>query len=333
MGLTNAQYDEIMRGYQRRQDQDRQEIEERRLEAYGRIPALAGIDEQIAALSTESAREALEAPGSARADRERSLREKIRQLGAQRGALLRKAGYPENYLEPQYQCPDCQDTGYIGQKKCHCFRQAEIDLFYKQSNLNENLKGEDFSSFSLAYYSETILDPQTGINAAQTAERTLRECRRFVREFDTKTENIFLSGETGLGKTMLSRCIAKELIGSMHSVIYFPAYRLFDLLADASFGRTEAEEADELERQIYTCDLLIIDDLGTEMLNSFVSSGLFLVINERIRQKKSTMISTNLLPENIVERYSERVLSRILSEYLMLRLVGEDIRLKKKYES
>ncbi len=330
MGLTNAQYDEIMRVYQRRQDQDRQELKERRLEAYGRIPVLSKIDEQIAAASTACARSALEHPDQAHEDEMRILQKEIRQLGVQRTELLKKAGYDEDYLDPQYQCADCQDTGYIGQEKCHCFRQAELDLFYHQSNLCDELQGEDFSTFSLDYYPETLRDPQTGMTAAETAGRTLQECRRFVEEFDAKFENLFLSGETGLGKTKLSHCIAKELIGSMHSVLYFPAYRLFDQLADASFRRINEEEGDELQRQVFNCDLLIIDDLGTEMLNTFVTSGLFLVINERILRRKSTMISTNLLPENIVERYSERVLSRISSDYLMLRLVGDDIRIRKK---
>ncbi len=331
MGLTNAQYDEIMRGYQRRQNQNRKELEEREREAYGRIPELARIDEQIAAESTACVRSVLEDPGDACPQGFSSLRKRTRELDARRRKLLKEAGYPEDFLLPHYQCPDCQDTGFIGDKKCHCFRQAEIDLFYRQSNLYEQLRGEDFSSFSLSYYPETVRDPVTGFTAAQTAAHTLSECKRFVREFDVKFENIFLSGETGLGKTLLSRCIAKELLSSMHSVIYFSAYQLFDLLADASFGRTDEAASEEANRYVFSCDLLIIDDLGTEMVNAFVASQMFLVLNERIQRKKSTLISTNLLPENIVSRYSERVLSRISSDYLMLRLVGDDIRLQKKY--
>ncbi len=329
MGLTNAQYDEIMRGYQRRQDLDRQELEERRLEAYGRILVLSEIDEQIAAASTACARAALDHPDQAHEEEMRTLRKKIRQLGVQRTRLLKNAGYDEDYLEPQYQCADCQDTGYIGQEKCHCFRQAELDLFYNQSNLCDELQGEDFSTFSLVYYPENVRDPQTGMTAAETAGRTLQACRRFVEEFDTKFENLFLSGETGLGKTKLSRCIAKALIERMHSVLYFPAYRLFDQLADASFGRTNAEEQDELQRQVFNCDLLIIDDLGTELPNALTLSQFFVCLNERIRHEKSTLISSNLDLQKISETYSERIFSRITSCFTLLHLFGNDIRVQR----
>ncbi len=332
MGLTNAQYDEIMRIYERRQNQDRRELEERERNAIERIPKLSGIEDEIASLSTACARQAVLNPEEPDKKTYRDLEKKIKELGKSRSRLLKEAGFPQDYLTMQYQCPDCKDTGYINGEKCHCFKQAQIDLFYTQSNLYENIKEEDFSSFSLAFYSDELKDPVTGISAAKTAEHTLSECRRFVKEFDEKFENIFLSGETGLGKTMLSGCIAKELLASMHSVIYFSAGRLFDMLSDISFGRMEQAQADEFNRQIYDCDLLIIDDLGTERETKFAASQLFSVLNERLLRKKSTLISTNLLPENVADRYSERVLSRILSEYLLLRLAGDDIRLKKKYK-
>ncbi len=330
MGLTNAQYEEIMRIYQRRQNQDRRELAEREEEVAARIPAFGRIEEQIAEASVACAKEELEDQDGREKHRVASLRARIRDLGETRSRLLEEAGFPKDYLLPQYYCPDCRDTGYIDGEKCHCFKQAEIDLFYTQSDLYENLREENFSSFSLAYYSEELKDPVTGLSAAETARHTLLECRRFVREFDEKFENIFLSGETGLGKTLLSACVAGELQKSMHSVIYFSACRLFDQLTDLSFGRFDEQEAEEFSRQIYTCDLLIIDDLGTERDMKNTASQLFTILNERLLRKKSTLISTNLLPENVVERYSERVLSRILSEYLMLRLSGDDIRLKKK---
>ncbi|MCD8023028.1 MAG: ATP-binding protein, partial [Lachnospiraceae bacterium] len=290
MGLTNSQYDEIMRDYQRRQNQVRQELSMREQEVYRKIPAFAGLDAQIAAISTACARDLLEGAPSIERDAGRSvsmgeegaagglpeqtktgsevsslsgLRAQIRDISRRKEKLLRDAGYPADYLAPRYHCPDCQDTGYIGAEKCHCFRQAAIDLLYTQSNLRENMKEEEFPAFSLDYYPDTMTDPVTGLSAAQMAARALDECKRFVREFDKGADNIFLSGDTGLGKTFLSHCVANALLETTHSVIYFSAFRLFDLLADSSFGRVAEGGMDEMERHIFDCDLLIIDDLGT----------------------------------------------------------------------
>ncbi|MCD7765949.1 MAG: ATP-binding protein [Lachnospiraceae bacterium] len=355
MGLTNSQYDEIMRDYQRRQNQARRELVEREREVRERIPAFADLDEQIAAAGVACARAMLLddriSPAGITAasaamqdqiavtDRQktedhtdlRTLKESIDRISVRKAQLMKAAGYPEDYLQMRYECPDCQDTGYIGQQKCHCFLKAEIDLLYTQSNLREHYKEETFPAFSLRYYAEDLKDPSTGLTAAQMASHALEVCRQFVQEFDETAGNLFLSGGTGLGKTFLSHCIANALLETTHSVIYFSAYDLFELLADSSFGRTQEAEAGELERHIFECDLLIIDDLGTEQTNSFVASQLFHVLNERILRQKSTLISTNLSLGEMAERYSERVVSRITGSYQMLKLIGEDIRIQKKY--
>lgn len=326
MGLTNSQYNTIMRDYQRQQDKVRTLLETRTTEVYSRFPQLSQIDAQIASASTACARRILSDESSS----VESLRSEIARLSCQKADILARAGYPEDYLQPRYRCPDCQDTGYIGSQKCHCFRQASIDLLYMQSNLRDVLKTENFAHFSLAYYSDQILDPVTGLSAAQTARRALEEAQRFVSDFDTRFENIFLYGDTGLGKTFLSHCIARELLESTHSVIYFSSFRLFELFADTAFGRSQTGSRSEMEQHIFESDFLIIDDLGTELVNSFVSSQLFYVLNERILRRKSTLISTNLSLATFADTYSERVFSRISSNYTMLKLIGDDIRLQKK---
>lgn len=326
MGLTNEQYNTIMRDYQQQQSRNHQELTQRIEEIYTKFPEFSEIDAAIASKSTSYARRML-SDEIATAD---GLRPQIAELSARRAQILQENGYPADYLNPHYRCADCHDTGYVGSKKCHCFRQAAIDLLYAQSNLREILTAENFSSFSLSYYSEQITDPVTGLTAAQTARRTLDECRRFVRDFDESFENLFLYGDTGLGKTFLSHCIAKELLESTHSVIYFSSFRLFERFADSAFGRSAPGSQAELEQHIFDCDFLIIDDLGTELVNSFVSSELFHVLNERILRRKSTLISTNLSLGTFADTYSERVFSRISSNYLMLKLIGDDIRIQKK---
>ena len=150
----------------------------------------------------------------------------------------------------------------------------------------------------------------------------------FVNSFGESSRNLFLYGDTGVGKTFLSNCIAKELINRSFSVLYLSAFELFDPLAKSKFDKDE--DAAEMNEHIFDCDLLIIDDLGTELPNSFTVSQLFLCINERLVRRKSTIISTNLSLESLVETYSERTFSRITSNYTILKLTGDDIRIKKK---
>lgn len=329
MGLTNAQYNTIMRDYQRQQALDQRELAARTEEVYGRFPELSRIDAGIASAGTACARRLL-TDGSGSLE---ELRAEISGLSAQKAEILRKAGYPEDYLSLRYRCPDCQDTGYIGTERCHCFRQAAIDLLYTQSNLREILKKENFSAFSLDYYSDHFIDPLTGLSSLQTARRALSECRRFVQDFDHVFRNIFLYGDTGLGKTFLAHCIAKELLETAHSVVYFSSFGLFELFAGSAFGKKEPSGQPDMGEHIFDCDLLIIDDLGTELVNSFVCSELFHVLNERIQHRKSTLISTNLALQTFADTYSERVFSRISSNYTMIKMVGDDIRLKIKFSS
>lgn len=323
MPLQNYQYDTIMREYSRRQAQSRYDLEQRRSAVYGEIPRLQDIDQEVASLSASKARALLGGRESGLED----LKSSIAMLSRERAELLAAHHYPGDYLEPHYVCPLCQDTGYIGSQKCTCFKKAEIELLYTQSNLNEILEKENFDHFSFDYYSDTITNDATGLSARETALRAYNTARSFVRDFDSRFQNLFFYGNTGVGKTFLSHCIAGELLKSAHCVLYFSAFDLFDMLAQSTFSR-KAESTGE-EHFIFDCDLLIIDDLGTELTNSFVSSQLFLCINERIMRKKSTIISTNLKLEDFSDTYSERTFSRIASNYQMVKLIGKDIRIEK----
>ncbi|HIR92328.1 MAG TPA: ATP-binding protein [Candidatus Egerieimonas intestinavium] len=325
MALKNSQYDAIMRDYNRKQLAHRRILEAHRQEIRERLPQMAEIDRQVASLSLTKARAILNHQPD-----DLDLAQEIGKLSHRRKELLREAGYPEDYLELSYDCPLCKDTGYIGNEKCTCFKRAVIDLLYTQSNLRGILKTENFDHFSLDYYSDKIKSPATGLTAREMAMAAVRTARSFVSSFDNSHANLFLYGDTGVGKTFLSHCIAKELIDSAHSVIYFSAFDLFDQLAKSAFSRQDTQESSMLEEYLYDCDLLIIDDLGTELTNAFVSSQLFLCINERLTRRKSTLISTNLSLEQFSDTYSERVFSRISSSYTMLKLIGNDIRIQKK---
>ena len=324
MPLTNTQYDTILRQYQEKQIRNKRLQDSRIREAYARLPRLAEIDSDIASLSLKKARILLS--GSQEPDFD--LNSAIRSLGEERRALLLSHGYPEDYLELPCDCPKCRDTGYIGNQKCSCFRKAETDLLYTQSNLQDILEEENFDHFRLDYYSEEMVNPSSGRSSRETAALALRCSKEFVQNFSEAFENLYFYGDTGVGKTFLSHCIARELIEAGFGVIYFTAFDLFDLLEKYKFA--SSEEIREAHAHIFDCDLLIIDDLGTELTNSFVASQLFLCINERILQKKSTILSTNLSLNQFQETYSERTFSRILSHYKMIRLFGNDIRIQKQ---
>jgi|GEM_PF-40310 len=319
MPLQNYQYDTIMREYSKTQSQNRRILEERTQEIYKKIPRIHEIDEEVATLSAKKARALLSGESSGLED----LKAAISLLSQERNALLVCNSYPEDYLELPYKCPVCQDTGYVGSQKCTCFKKAEIELLYTQSNLKEILKKENFDHFSFDYYSDTMKNEATGLTERETARRAYDIARGFVRNFDSSFENLFLYGDTGVGKTFLSHCIAHDLLESAHCVMYFSAFDLFELLADSKFSRDKTEG----QEFVFDSDLLIIDDLGTELTNSFVSSQLFLCINERIMRRKSTIISTNLKLENFSDTYSERTFSRIASNYRMVKLEGKDIRI------
>ncbi len=324
MALTNAQHDLIMRSYEQKQLHNQNILLKRYKEIHERIPEVKELEDSISSLSVQQARKLLDGDTHALD----TLHTEIHELRMQKATLLKFHGYPDNYLETPYECPLCKDTGYIDGRKCTCFKKLEIDFLYTQSNLQEILQEENFDNFRLDYYSGNYIEPQTGENSLSTIKEVLRVCHNFIDNFGCQFNNLFFYGKTGVGKTFLSNCIAKELISKSYSVIYFTAFQLFDIFEKSKFEKDEA--AVILNAHIFDCDLLIIDDLGTEFSNSFTTSQFFLCLNERLLRKKSTIISTNLGLDTILEYYSQRTFSRITSNYEMLKIVGDDIRIKKK---
>lgn len=324
MPLNNFQYDALMRAYNQKQLIHKHEQDEHIRQAYEKIPRLQEIDGEIASLSLKKVR-ALLTPSP---EQDFDLSAAIAKLSQERIRHLTAHGFPEDYLEMKYDCPACKDTGYVGTEKCSCFKKAAVDLLYTQSNIRETLKTENFENFSFEYYPQDVTNPATGMNALETAQYAVDKAWDFIDNFSERPCGLFFYGDTGVGKTYLSHCIAKELIDRAYFVLYFTSFDLFDLMAKSTFHKDET--ASDMADFIFDCDLLIIDDLGTELTNSFVASQLFCCINERIMNHKSTIISTNLTMEDFLETYSERIFSRISSNYTMLKLIGNDIRIQKK---
>lgn len=317
MSLTNTQYDQILHQYEMKQLRSRREAERRLEYVYDHVPGYQDLDDSVAALSVAQGKKLLAGDEDAMED----LRDILAELSGRKAKLLEDAGFPTDYLEPVYECPDCKDTGYIDGQKCHCFKHAMITLLYEQSNIQEMLCTENFHSLSYEYYEGEDLS---------RFKNAVKTCQNFVKNFNSDYHNLFFYGTVGTGKSFLSGCVAKELIESGHSVIYFSATGLFDLLSKNSFDYKNREELRDTYADLYQCDLLIIDDLGTELTNQFVTSQLFALLNERHMGKKATVISTNLSLEELRNRYSDRIFSRITSNYEICKLSGQDIRMYKK---
>ena len=325
MALSNEQYDALMREYNHKQSRNNQIVAYRTKELYSAIPALSELDNEVSNVSVSSITAIFEGKdiSEASADSKR----KLSQLKERRMKLMESAGFPSDYLEPPYDCPDCKDTGYINGKRCHCFKQAAINIVYKQSNISNILAKENFNAFDLNVYDDDYFEGGSTVDARSNAKIALERAENFVQNFREKGGNLLLLGQTGCGKTFLSNCIAKALLDEGISVIYFTASELFRVFEEQTFKKN-ANVAD-LHDQIFDCDLLIIDDLGTEFQNSFTTARLFQCLNERLLRSKSTIISTNFSLEDLRDTYSERITSRVFSNYETIKLIGNDIRIKK----
>lgn len=332
MSLTNMQYDEIIRFYNRISLENKRRQDQRILSVYEQIPRIREINDEISTLSLETTKKLLFLSEQNSNDSIQDFRNKLSDLRDEKHRLLREHGFPSDYMELHYNCPDCKDTGYINNVKCHCFKKAEIEILYDQSNIKHVLERENFDTFNMECFGDSEFDMTTQKTPKENMKGILTICHNFVDNFTSdkrQYRNLLFFGKTGVGKTFLTNCIAKELIEKSQSVIYLSAIQFFDLLSNAEFNKSDTDAVAK-SAQITSCDLLIIDDLGTELSNSFTNSALFNIINERLIKQKSVIISTNLILPELMERYSERLTSRLTKEYTILKIYGEDLRYKLK---
>ena len=301
------------------------ELEKRKKEIYAKIPGFKDIENQVITASMNYAKKLFEVKKGS--DEHKKLTDayhhEILELRLSKKKLLNEYGYAYDYLDPTYLCDECLDTGYIDGNKCQCYKKRETALLYGACSINKLFVNNNFNNLSRQYY--TGEDLVRFDNAVTTS-------KNFIKNFNSDYRNLLFYGKVGTGKSFLSCCIAKELIDKGVSVIYFSSSELFRTISDYNYSK-DREGLNNLYNTIYDCDLLVIDDLGSEFVNSFVQNQLFIIMNERILRQKSMIISTNLTLDGIVENYSERVLSRIYETFENLNLtVDKDIRLQKKLE-
>lgn len=305
---------------------DRDQENARRLaQAYAQVPRLKQIDMQLRQSIAAAAKTVFISGADVRQAMDRVRRENL--ALQQERKMLVEAHFEPGYLDGESVCPTCGGSGYVGANMCQCLR--ELCRQEQHRELTVLAAGdESFEKFRLDYYPDRT-DPAQGVNIRAVMEKTFKTCRTYAVSFAPGAGNLLFSGDTGLGKTFLSACIARTVADRGYSVVYESAGHLFAKLERAKFsGDQEAQR----EAGKYTaCDLLIVDDLGTEMGGQFTTSALYALINDRLLSGKAMIISTNLNTGDLERRYSAAIVSRLRGNFKRIAFLGEDIRLKKNW--
>ena len=317
MALTAEQFHEIQEILSERRFRAEKEALEKQREVLEKVSGYADLDEKLRTLSISAMEKAQEGDVEAI----RALRPAIQKIREEKRVLLEKAGFSPEDLEAHYSCTLCRDSGIFEGKKCRCFMKLQGEILYKQSKMGEILERENFSRFQLERFDNTE-------RKAQTGNKTVREYMKDIRDYfygycqnyPENQGNFIFTGGTGTGKTFFLHCIAKALLDRGVSVLYFTAEGLFNHFSRLMREGIEDEFVEEV-------DVLLLDDLGTEFSNSFTASRFFNLLNQRILTRKTMMISTNLNFKDLRELYSDRVVSRMMSDYEIIPLYGRDLRL------
>lgn len=314
---------------QRRARTDR--AERLRAEVYAKEPKLARLDREMQGTMSQLVAAALR-KGEDPAQAVRSIRARNLDLQRQREVLLGAQGLPGDALDDKPACPLCRDTGWQGAKMCRCLRDLCTQEQIKELSKLLDLGEQSFDAFRLDYYSQTPW-PSMGTSPRANMELVYEVCLNYAEKFGRfYFKNLFLSGAPGLGKTFLSACIARTVSEHGFSVVYDTAGNVFAQFEARKFQRDgdNAREARDETRRYLNCDLLILDDLGSELTTQFTQSALYELLNTRLVGEKCTVISSNLTLEDVSRRYAPQIASRLEGEYHVLRFFGDDIRLLKK---
>jgi len=313
----------------RRDRSDR--VERLRSEVYAKDPKIARLDRALQGTMARLAAQALRR-GESSAEAIRSIRADNLALQNEREVRLAALGLPADALDAKPGCPQCSDTGWQGAKMCACLHKLCAEEQIKELSKLLDLGEQSFDSFRLDYYSQAVW-PGRGVSPRENMELVYEVCLNYAQKFGRfYFKNLYLSGAPGLGKTFLSACIARTVSENGHSVVYDTAGNIFAQFEARKFQRDSADgrEAKDETRRYLNCDLLILDDLGSELTTQFTQSALYELLNTRLVAGKQTVISSNLSMEEAARRYSPQIASRLEGEYHVLHFFGDDIRLLKK---
>ncbi|MFD3155401.1 ATP-binding protein [Haloimpatiens sp. FM7330] len=320
--MINGYQSQILKIYENIREKESKQLKARKDKIHKEIPEIKQIEDKIARLSIELSMNILKNLDN-KEQYLKELKEKITDLRMHKTELLVSNNYPMDYLEIHYKCPKCKDTGFIGNKKCSCYRHRLVYVYYKNSDFKDTLLANNLNNFNLDLYSirrtgDEIKSPRKNM------EEILVNVKHFIQNFKNQNTNLLFYGTSGTGKTFLSNCISKELLDRGHLVVYRTAKELIENLREARFAGN-----DSLEDLILNCDLLVIDDLGTEQLTDFTKSELFNLLNTKLLKNKKMIVSTNFSIEQLSKHYSERITSRLFGNFDLFKFYGEDIRVAK----
>lgn len=320
MGYNTSIYKKIYEEYSQKYLIARERADIRAQEIRRAIPEIAKIDKELSLAGLEIFSVSLS--GGDTASKIAEVRAKNEALQKRRAELLLENGYPADYSNVKYDCEKCSDTGFVDNKMCSCMKSALTLAGIENSGFANLIKEQRFDNFSLDYYKKNP-------NHYEMMGRNLEFLKEYAQGFDAKnSQSILMMGGTGLGKTHLSSAVAYQVIEKGNDVFYTGAIDLFSQFEIQRF-KSYNNEPNELIERYFECDLLIIDDLGTEMINQFSVSTLYNLLNDRLSRKKPTIVSTNLSQDDIKKKYTDRITSRMFGEYKIVFFAGTDVRAQK----
>ena len=314
---------------ERKERENRTEDLRRRL--FREFPELSDIDRQLRGTILDVIEASLR-QGSDPTPVLQAIKGKNLELRDRQATLLQELGYPADALDDVPQCKKCGDTGWVEGKMCSCLQDLCAQEQLKELSKTMDLAEQSFDSFSLDWYSP-LPWPGEGVSPRENMELVYEICLNYAQKFGKfYFQNLFLTGDPGLGKTFLSACIARTVAENGFSVVYATAAQLFARFEEQKFGKDvqEGRAAQDDTRRYLGCDLLILDDLGSELTTPFVQSALYTLVNTRLTEGRATVISSNLTMDGVRGRYNGQTASRLEGEYRTLRFFGEDIRLQRK---
>ncbi len=302
------------------------EAEKKKDIIYKTIPMLDELDKQIALAGIELSKIVLLKPDNFEEEIIK-IKNNIASYREEKLLILKENKLSEDDFKPTFECKICEDTGYTASKeKCKCYEQKIIENLYDMSNIKYRLQKENFNQFDLSVFSDEKYKEEK-LSPRQNVKNILEACGNFCMNFSRESPSLLFHGTTGVGKTFMCNCIASELIEKGKTVIYQTASNLMEVIEDHKFKKSdETQLSKENYNYLFECDLLIIDDLGTELNNSFTNSELFNIINARMIADKKTIISTNLPLADLALVYSDRIISRIFNEFAIFKFYGKDLR-------
>ena len=312
--------------YERKRDRQIRDQKSRIEKVYRKVPAIKRIDEDIFKTGLSMSKYIIGNPDNYKESMEEA-KSKIESLKMEKAYLMTESNIPADYMDIIYDCKTCKDTGYLDNgKQCNCLKQALVSRAYQMSNLENVLQKENFKNFNIDIFRDEPFE-----NEIMTPRENMMDivgiAEGFINNFNENNgDNLLFYGTTGLGKTFLCNCIAKSLLDKNRIVIYQTAFTILEIIEKHRFGRGNKEFNDYQYGLLFDADLLVIDDLGTEVANTFTNAEIFNIVNTRIISGKKTLISTNLTPKEISETYTDRVFSRILDKFIPLKFYGHDLR-------